>query len=920
MTLRNSKAALLTLAIVITAGCARSDFVLSRQDQVKWRPVRKADIANAKEAELPRVLPDTYFAAGMLHEKQGSIGRAIQQYRRAIAVNHKHVRAYHRLGMLLGAVGQHEEARKMLERAVALQPDSAVLRNNYGFELMLQEQWVQAQQQLERAIEISPHFARAHINLGMVRSRLGRFDDALASFKVVLPEADAYYNLGLMYRGQKRYEEAAEAFRETLRINPKFTAAEEQLDGLAEKLPSTPVTKEPANSNAEAVVDRTALEPDGRETELAVDVADPSTISSSAWASEGTAPEEEFELASVGTFFDIDAEAIPMASDATAPPYASVATDVEPPSPAKSTPERLAVVPVAAEPAVVETPAVADVAVLDGTKRGVFGDSHGAAQAVDADLIDREGTITPIRGELADRLAFDDPALVREVLSELIAETYAQAKAPAERVIAPSPDVPATTEVAVGAMGIPSRGADQQPTHASAPHSGIVLDATMTARVAVNNPMALAEERTSTIAPCVSNVAEGTAVEGQTQGRPYLVNEVVAPQQEYVDVGAVDDPAYGDNEDPCDDGMDDVAPAARSTFAEAIDNVIADAEPAECWADSTPTTAICVDALARLAQLEASLRRVRQETVCWEQVLAEPSIDEIAFPTVVENFPDLDFGLRPPEVVERPEFIPVVGPELPTHVMDAVMMESRVLWMDDIFTIVPTDRPVLSEEVIPCEPESEPVGRAISPADRSMRSGGVEAPSAQEMRSVTQVVDSRPCLVREVHAQSVDPQRSNGTSSGMHYATKLERKVRRGVPGDRRPRRLARRVMGNTVSREADRAPAWPAQFGDLDAMLEIIQNEIACVKANAYEPDAVHDNVIESMHPGDMPAVDEPVPCGGPSTVNGPPALSFDERSDTSRILSNGTSSARRGCNTSVKPELMTGTVLESHRTVERR
>lgn len=235
--LRRGIASLLTLAVLGTVGCAHSDTPLSAREGGLWKSASKdRRMLDAKEAEPPKILPETYFAAGHLLEQQGRIERAIVQYRRAVAVGHKYAPAYHRLGLLLSETGRRADALQALRRATELAPRDAIVRNNLGYELMMHEKWEDAAHEFSRAVELESGFARAHVNYGMALSKLGRFDEALASFRAVLPEADAYYNLGLMYRGQQRYEEATEAFTRVLTFDPSFTAAIVQLEQLAPRV------------------------------------------------------------------------------------------------------------------------------------------------------------------------------------------------------------------------------------------------------------------------------------------------------------------------------------------------------------------------------------------------------------------------------------------------------------------------------------------------------------------------------------------------------------------------------------------------------------------------------------------------------------------------------------------------------------
>jgi Tfp pilus assembly protein PilF len=240
-----------------TVGCAHSDNELGYQGYPRWRPsaaeqwqqTSKTPAPNDFPADPPDVLPETHFAAGRLFESRGMLDRAIAQYQRAIAVNHHYAEAYHRLGMLLSMAGRRTQALDALNRAVELKPDQPAFRNDLGFEYLLHRRWADARQQFIRAIELDPDLSHAHVNLGIVQSKMGDFDAALASFRAVLPEADAYYNLGLMYRGQRRYAEARAAFECVLAINPDFTAAKTQL---------AQISAEPTPSDTPALIERAA--------------------------------------------------------------------------------------------------------------------------------------------------------------------------------------------------------------------------------------------------------------------------------------------------------------------------------------------------------------------------------------------------------------------------------------------------------------------------------------------------------------------------------------------------------------------------------------------------------------------------------------------------------------------------------------
>ncbi len=218
-------------------GCgAKSDYSPGRAQHPRYKSTPGHTLERVPPEDAPKILPQTHFAAGLMFEKQGMIGKAIEQYRKAVAVNHEFAAAYHRLGRSLSLAGKHDEAVASMVRAMELRPNVAAYRNDLGFELMYVGQWDASETHLRRAIELDPEMTRAHVNLGLVLSRIGRFEEALMSFKNAMPDMDAHYNLGLMYRGQGRFEDAAAEFERVLAMDSGFTAAKTQLEQVEVKV------------------------------------------------------------------------------------------------------------------------------------------------------------------------------------------------------------------------------------------------------------------------------------------------------------------------------------------------------------------------------------------------------------------------------------------------------------------------------------------------------------------------------------------------------------------------------------------------------------------------------------------------------------------------------------------------------------
>ena len=89
---------------------------------------------------------------------------------------------------------------------------------------------------LNRAVEIDPSFAPAWANLGIVLDQQGKLDEAAASFQKAIQYAgnvemavQLHYRLGNLLTKKGDAPQAAEHYREALKLEPDFSPAVEAL-------------------------------------------------------------------------------------------------------------------------------------------------------------------------------------------------------------------------------------------------------------------------------------------------------------------------------------------------------------------------------------------------------------------------------------------------------------------------------------------------------------------------------------------------------------------------------------------------------------------------------------------------------------------------------------------------------------------
>lgn len=218
----------------------------------------------------------TPLAAALAAHKAGRLDEAERQYRHCLQAMPEHIEARHHLALVLGQQGRLDEAAQWLRAALRKQPRSPAMQANLGeiyrrledypraveclreatrlapamgqawFNLGLAlrqlNQPGEAIQAYEEAARLQPDNGRVYYNLGNTRLLLGQYRQAVNDYEKALPltpadrSAEIHNNLGSALLGQEQNEEAAEAFRRSLEVDPEFAQAWLNLGLAREKL------------------------------------------------------------------------------------------------------------------------------------------------------------------------------------------------------------------------------------------------------------------------------------------------------------------------------------------------------------------------------------------------------------------------------------------------------------------------------------------------------------------------------------------------------------------------------------------------------------------------------------------------------------------------------------------------------------
>ena len=151
-----------------------------------------------KLAQAWELLQEAYQA-----QMEGDLDHAVELYQKSIVIQPT-AEAHTFLGWTYRFQGKLEEAIEQCKRAIAMDPDFGNPYNDIGAYLIEMRCYDEAILWLERAIEAKRYEPRHY----------------------------PYYNLGRVYLAKEMYSQARESFQKALRLEPRYKLAREALDQL----------------------------------------------------------------------------------------------------------------------------------------------------------------------------------------------------------------------------------------------------------------------------------------------------------------------------------------------------------------------------------------------------------------------------------------------------------------------------------------------------------------------------------------------------------------------------------------------------------------------------------------------------------------------------------------------------------------
>jgi eukaryotic-like serine/threonine-protein kinase len=174
----------------------------------------------------------------VIYRGTGDTETAIQELQHALQLQNSDD-AHQMLGEILSDKGRIEDAVVEFNKAIALRPNFWGNYDAKGLALYRAGRYAEAAESFERVTQLRPDNANGFQRLGTTYHAAGYTEKALLNYRRALdlaPTPKAYANLGFFYYSQGKFNEAAEAYSEALKLDPTSHITHRNLGDVYQRL------------------------------------------------------------------------------------------------------------------------------------------------------------------------------------------------------------------------------------------------------------------------------------------------------------------------------------------------------------------------------------------------------------------------------------------------------------------------------------------------------------------------------------------------------------------------------------------------------------------------------------------------------------------------------------------------------------
>lgn len=166
---------------------------------------------------------EAYYNYALLLIKQNNIEKSIKQLKKCIEINAHHPRAQGQLGELYLNTGEFIKAITHLDNRLAMEPEHAETIHSLGVAFYGNSDYDNAIIAFEKVLTLNPKHNECYHNLANTYLKKGDTGKALNYYmrqQELMPLFESFYNIGVLLMYQERNKDAAQYFKEGLKLKP----------------------------------------------------------------------------------------------------------------------------------------------------------------------------------------------------------------------------------------------------------------------------------------------------------------------------------------------------------------------------------------------------------------------------------------------------------------------------------------------------------------------------------------------------------------------------------------------------------------------------------------------------------------------------------------------------------------------------
>ncbi|MBI5374581.1 MAG: tetratricopeptide repeat protein [Candidatus Schekmanbacteria bacterium] len=169
------------------------------------------------------------YGIGSVYQKSGFYAKAIEQYQSALKFEPGYMKIYLNLAESYMMTGEKKKSLEILDMLLSQDGSDSYALYLKGLLYHMDGDYENAEKNYKAALRINPGLLSAKSNLGAVYIGLGRLDEAMDETRAVIKtdpdDVEAHNNLGTIYQKKGDTAQALREFNLALKINPSYVPA-----------------------------------------------------------------------------------------------------------------------------------------------------------------------------------------------------------------------------------------------------------------------------------------------------------------------------------------------------------------------------------------------------------------------------------------------------------------------------------------------------------------------------------------------------------------------------------------------------------------------------------------------------------------------------------------------------------------------